>query len=225
MGSLIDALPYVMLGDEVRVLEMVQQGKDRAYIFERLRERSKRGARQPIKYLWQGCCKELRVIGVKPQPPLAWYWHKGRYRVGRAVVNAQAIGAAVGVPMRFIHPLRNPYDIIAAWDRHNWARPLEASAEMFFETFDECMAVRALGHPWLDVRLEDLIYKQEETLVALCEFLGQEVPEEYVWRCRNRLYVEPHLRRGEVTWTPELIARVADGIAERDLLEGYRYDD
>jgi hypothetical protein len=224
MGSIIDAHQYVMLGDEVELADLVRQGHGQEYIFRQLRERSAQGPRSSIPKLWQGRCKELRVIGVKPRPPIGWYSHRGRYRAGRAVNTVKALLEVLRVPMVFIHPLRNPYDIIAAWVRHNWVRPLEASAEMFFDTYDQCTAVRELGYPWLDIRLEDLIVRPHGEITDLCQFLGLEASAEYVGRCAKALWAKPRQRRGEVIWTSGLIARVAEGIAERGLLEGYTYD-
>lgn len=223
IGSIIDAHPHMILGDEVGAQVLAAAGYDRQYIFEQLLARSRQSARTPIESPWVGGYERLEVIGDKPSPPLAW--EALSYTVVQNWDAVEILLATVGVPTKFVHVVRNPYDNITSLFRNEWAESLWAAIRLYFDTFDKYMELKSLVEPlWFDVRLKDIIADSRAFVVNLCRFLEQEPVVEYVDACVDAIWSKRRIRRFEVEWPEHLVAYVADRISEREVLRGYVYD-
>lgn len=219
VGSIVDAHRYMMLGDEIETTTFAMEGHSQEYIFDRLVARSKKVARTYIDS-WQRNCKELRVIGDKPRPPLAWSLKREKpWRVDPTA--GLKLLETIQIPVKIVHVLRNPFDTIAAIKIHNWTNTLDEAANLFFSTFDANMQVREMGWPWTDVYLEGLIHSPKEVVGALCDFLEQDAPPDYLAACAEAIWLSPRRRTSEVEWPAHLTESILFEIGQRPLLSEY----
>lgn len=217
VGSIVDAHPNMILGDEVGVQLLAVEGCDQQVIFERIKKRSERGPHYRIPSPWVGKAERLEVVGAKPSPPLAW--REGvQPAVSRDPNVLKALREAIKVPIRLVHVVRNPYDNIAGLVVNGWAEGLREGIALYFDTFDRNMEIKEeMSAPWLDIRLEDdLVARPGETITGLCRFLGQPAPKEYLEACVAAVWPEPRFRRRDVEWTEDLVELVAVGVSERE---------
>jgi len=167
---------------------------------------------------WQGRFGRLRVIGDK--------------RAG-AVTRAIAahpdfldrVRALVGVPLRLVHVVRNPFDNIAAistW--HHMS--LEDSAAYYFS---HCATVGALGTVCspgevLTVVHERLVREPGRVLAELCGFLGLDPYEGYLDDCASVVFAAPTYTRRKMAWPSAIVADVERRARSFPHLDGYRFE-
>jgi hypothetical protein len=229
VGALLDAHPDVAMAHGLDVLHHVRYGFDRdqigTLILENARERAA-GGRVVTGYSyavpgqWQGRHRRLRVIGstrggatartLRDRPELAL-----------------GVGAALGLPVRWIHVVRNPFDNVSTLALRGRRRDLESGIADYFRLVEGVTSLRARVGPeaLLDLRHEDLVADPAATLRRLAAWLGLEAPEDWVRACAGVVFAAPHRSRHDVAWTPELVERVAKELERHPFLAGYRFDD
>ena len=228
LGSLLDAHPEAMVAHEADVLRYVQAGFRRLQLFSLILENSRGyGARREIVYdytvpgQWQGRYRRLRVIGDK----------KGGRSTRRLATSPELLRRlrqAVGVPVRFVHVARNPFDNIATiFQRSAPGRDLDAAVSEYLAL---CATVHELRQrlgteAMLDVRHESLLARPHHSIREACAFLGLEAEPAYVDACAGTLYDAPRRTRHDVAWPPEQVDRVERAIERFELLSGYGFDD
>lgn len=227
VGSLLDAHPNIVIAHELDVLRLVQAGFSRTQIYSLILDKDKQfgeGDRRWREYAyavpnqWQGRLERLLVIGDK----------KGggsTRRLQHDPALLSRLRRIVGVPIRFVHVTRNPYDIITKLSRRQPER-LPASIERFFSLASTVVSVKrqALAGEVLDVRHEALIDDPRRTLRKICGFLGVDCTDAYLDDCASIVFTSPRKTRYSVEWPPELIQEVKSRMAGFDFLNGYSYD-
>ena len=115
IGALLDAHPMMIVAHELDVLRYVSAGFNRLQIYYLLLRTSRVFAEEGrerggyfynVPNQWQGKFRKLRVIGDK----------KGEGTIWKLLINPgllQRLRSKVGIPVRCIHVVRNPYDNIA----------------------------------------------------------------------------------------------------------------
>jgi hypothetical protein len=115
VGSLLDAHPDVVLAHQANALRLAAEGLPREELFDRLlrlsAEQAASGRRQSrysyaVEGQWQGRFRELLVIGDKAG-------EKSARLVGRGEGVLDRFEAHVGLPLRLVHVVRNPFDVVA----------------------------------------------------------------------------------------------------------------
>ena len=137
----MNAHPEIVIANELDVLEYVEQGKSRHQLFSLLMDRDRYFA--SIDYQWtgydykvpgqfQGRFTRLRVIGDKRAG-------RSTHRLGEHPELLEALRRTVGVPIRVIHVVRNPYDNIAtmAWRGQRLLAPAMARYQGLSTTVDD----------------------------------------------------------------------------------------
>lgn len=228
VGSLLDAHPEVVLSHELDALKYIRTGwvgrdqlfslivrKDRHFTDEG--RRWTYGFDYSVPDQWQGRFRVLRVVGDK----------KGGATTRRLAHEPDLLARlrdVVGVDMRAIHVVRNPFDNIASMHRRG-SGTLPDCADLYFSM---CVTNDALRHrediSVRDVRHEDLVHDPKTVLSDLCGFLGVEAPLAYLEACESVLYPEPHRSRDGVEWPPGLKEDVRSLIDGIDFLRGYDFD-
>ncbi|HEY3248762.1 MAG TPA: sulfotransferase [bacterium] len=227
VGSLIDAHPRAVIAHEVNVLDFLARGFSREQIFVLLRDNARAFARKGRRWSgyayavpgqWQGRFTRLEVIGDKKGGGTTKALRRSPQLLDR-------LAAVVGVPVRFIHVIRNPYDNISTMARRS-RRPLETAIEAYFGLSRAVVDVRSALAPgaMLDLRYEDLVADPPRRVRDLCAFLGLEAPDDYLRACAGIVFGAPRQTRFEVPWPDESVDRVAERIAEFPMLHGYAYD-
>jgi hypothetical protein len=237
VGSLLDAHPDVIVAHELDVLRFVEARFTSRQLYRLLlanselaaeRGREQTGYTYAVPNQWQGRFETLRVIGDK----------KGGVSTRRLEAKPdllQRLRATVGLPIRVIHVVRNPYDNISTMaTRPDVAMPeelrgkvvLSAAMDRYFSLCEVVANVSGqLGAGELfHLRHEALGESPVERLRDLCLFLGVQPSEGYLSDCASIVRREQHRSRDEVSWTRESIDSVAKKIERYGFLEGYTFE-
>jgi hypothetical protein len=229
VGSLLSAHPNVVIGNELDVLRFVRAGFSREQIYalilanDRAFDRAGRlwtGYQYQVPYQWQGSYDRLQVIGDRRAGMTA-------FRLAKQPSLLDRLRERVGVRLRVVHVIRNPYDNIGTISMRVGI-PLEQAADRYFNVcrIVEHMAAALEPPDELErVRHEDLVARPAETLVALCRFLGIEASHDYIDACAALVHSEPHRTRHQVSWKPDLLRSVEARVDTIGFLEGYGFAD
>jgi hypothetical protein len=223
VGALLNAHKDAVVSHELNVPPLILGGCTRDELYARILARAYwfnlRGNRTNHDYRvpngWQGRFDRLQVIGDKR---------------GGAVTRCLAehpdflarVRTLVGVPLRLVHVVRNPFDNIAAisiWHRLS----LEDSAAYYFM---HCATTARLGgfcapEELSTMRHEDMIDHPRDVLSRLCDFLGLEASTEWLDACRSVVFPRATFTRRRVAWPPALVRDVERRASTCAFLDGY----
>jgi hypothetical protein len=238
VGGLLDAHPDMVVAHELDVLRYVEAGFRRIQLFELLLSNSRRVAargREQTGYSyavpgqWQGRFQTLRVMGDKKGGMSAFRLRDDPRLLERLV-------DCVRLPLRVVHVVRNPYDNIASMStrpdtrlprgRRSTAVGVTEAAQRYFSLSETVKATAARLAPSeiFHLRHEDLIAAPAEQLGALCRFLGQDAPDDYLRDCAAAVFSERHRSRDDVEWTQEEVELVSREMASFGFLERYSFE-
>jgi hypothetical protein len=228
VGALLDAHPDVAMAHGLDVLHHLRYGFGReqilALILANARERAAQGRvvtgySYAVPGQWQGRHRRLRVIGstrggataraLRDRPELA-----------------ERLGETMGLPVRWLHVVRNPFDNVSTLALRGRRTDLESAIEDYFGLLEGAARLRARvgAEAVLDLRHEDLVAAPASALRRLCAWLDLEAPEDWVRDCAAIVFDAPHRTRHDAPWTPALVERVAKQIARHPFLAGYRFE-
>jgi hypothetical protein len=234
IGSLLDAHPRMVVAHELDALKLVEEGVSKRELYEQIVANSERAAaagREQTGYSyavpgqWQGRFEEIQVLGDK----------KGGMSTVRLRERPELLdqlAELVGLPLKLIHVVRNPYDNIATIaTKPNTEMPKESRTavgvpEATRRYFDRCETVAEIGRrvspaDLFHLRHEGFLGDPVHNLSRLCRFLGQEASDEYLADCRQIVFPEGRRSRADVEWTDEAREAVAGRIEDFDFLRGY----
>jgi hypothetical protein len=227
VGSLLDAHPEAIIGHGVDALRYLIFGFGRLQLFHLLLENSRvsaqAGRRTPhydyiVPNQWQGRYRMLRVIGDK-RGGLST-----RYMGGNPALVAK-LRRTVGVKVRYLHVVRNPYDNIATMSKK---RPDRSLPKAVTDYFGLCKRITTIKQhvpeaDMLDTWHEQLIAEPRECLTAYCRHLGLDAPPDYLTDCASILYKSPHQSRHAIEWPPGMLDDIARQMEAYPFLKGYAY--
>jgi hypothetical protein len=228
VGSLLDAHPEVLVAHELDVLRFVRPWIPRTALLGLLARSEARFARRGFEWQgydyrvpgqWQGRVSRLRVAGDKRGRATTERLHHDPALLDR-------LRRKLGVPVRFVHVVRNPYDNITTMARRAHG-DLALAARRYFELCDGVAAVRARLAPGeiLDVRHEDVVADPRGALARLCAFVGVEPDDAYLEACASVVFPSPRRSRHDGPWTPALVSEVAERAAAYPFLAGYTFEE
>jgi len=227
IGALLDAHPNAIIADELDALKYVHAGFSRNQLFYLLLRGSRRSAsagRQRTGYSyhvpgqWQGRFEELRVIGDK-------MGHASAIRLGAFPSLFDTLANGFNVEIKFLHVMRNPYDIISTMALRT-KLSLASSCDLFFSCAEAVQQIkqRSADSAVHDVRHEDFVTNPKYALKAICAFLNLKEDDDYLDACARIVYQMPHKSRQRISWTPNLIDSVKDRISKFPFLSDYSFD-
>lgn len=236
-GSLLDAHSEAIIAHEQDALRYLRAGFGRTQLFHLLLENSRRYAEAgrdwnvysyAVPGQWQGRFRKLRVIGDK----------KGALSTLRldGTPGLQArLRKTAGVPVKYVHVVRNPYDNISTmlrdgvfdWRTNGRGRDLRRSIEDYFSLCEAMKRFEERTDPSdvFEVRHEEIVEDPERALLRLCAFLGLEAPEDYLRDCAAMVFRAPSRSRSRVEWSAEDVELVRRRSEEFQFLRGYSYED
>jgi len=228
VGALLDAHPDVAMAHGLDVLHHVRYGFSRAQIVSLIlanaRERADQGRvvtgySYAVPGQWQGRQRRLRVIGSTRGGATA-------RTIGERPELAERVEALMGVPVRWIHVVRNPFDNVSTLALRGRRNDLESAIDDYFRLLDGAAALRRVvaAERILDLRSEDLVAAPGVTLRRLAAWLGVDAPDDWVEACAGIVFDAPHRTRDGAPWTPALVARVSKRMERHDFLAGYGFD-
>ncbi len=235
-GSLLDAHPEAIIAHEQDALRYLGAGFGKVQLFHLLLENSRRYAdagrdwnvySYRVPGQWQGRFRKLRVIGDK----------KGALstiRLDKAPNLQHKLQKTVGVPVKYVHVVRNPYDNISTmlrdgvfdWRSGGRGRDLKRNIEDYFSLCEAMKRFKERTDPSdvFEVRHEEIVADPERALRRLCAFLDLGTPEDYLRDCAAMVFRSPSKSREKVEWSAEDVEYVRRRAQEFDFLRGYSYE-
>jgi hypothetical protein len=228
VGQLLNAHREIVISHESDALRFIEtRGATRNEVFGMILENDRafvrRGAEGGgydfvVPGQSQGSADRIRVIGDKKAGASAT-------RLGRNPALLDQLRDVVGVPIRIVSLVRNPYDNISTLASRS-SITLEEAADTYFRLAADNMTVGSVARDGElhRVRFEQLVADPRGELNRLCAFLDVDAPVEYIDACASIVFDSPRRTRTSAPWTPALIADVERRIAGVDFLSGYTYD-
>jgi hypothetical protein len=241
VGSMMDAHPNMIIAHEYNLfrqwVKSPAKHSHRTHLYSVLLKNSMESAmsgwrseRKSIKGYtlgvgtqWQANFTRLRVIGDKSGAVTAQEYEKYPERFLSILEQLKQV---TGVPIRVIHVVRNPYDMISTRllyaDGEKKAK-LPATEERrhcndyglgyhINRTFGIVKSVHALlkrtNLTVLDVHHADLIGNPKRTISMICRFLNLPHPEEYLNVCEKKTYSKHPKTRLLVHWPIKMVEMV-----------------
>jgi hypothetical protein len=226
VGALLNAHRNAVISHELNAPQLILSGCTRNALYSRILARASwfnlRGNTSTYPYQvpnqWQGRFEALRVIGDKR---------------GGAVTRCVAanpdflprLRSLVGVPLRLLHVVRNPFDNISAISiRHQLS--LAESIDYYFLHCRTTAMLGTLCPPGevLTVRHEEMVRDPRTVLSSLCAFLALEPEPEYLEACCGVVFHRPSYTRRKVTWPRPLVQDVDRRARTYPFLDGYEFE-
>ena len=249
VGSMLDAHPHVIVPHEYMLFDRLVNRNDTA-LFNRTKlynelwkqsvadatkgwrsdltyeKAARKGYTLAIEGAWQGMFTTLKVIGDKSGGKAARVFYRKPAEFREAY---EKLRAAVGVPIRVLHVVRHPRDIIAsdtlyeaspvpgrrlqnASELHKLsdAKLLAARARYLFTSAASVAAmIASCNMTVLEIHLDDLLRDPRKVLNRLCEFLEVDCIEDYVRACGTKVRPPPVTpMRALVSWPAEVASYV-----------------
>ena len=177
---------------------------------------------------WHGKFRNLKVIGDKAGGRTS-HVYRDQQEVFRRVY--RSLVDVIRVPVRVIHVVRNPFDIIATRvlyqvSRGKGVRGQKAQVNStlklkddhvikyaFDALYSEAKAVHAMiktcNLTVLEIHNADFVRDPRKEVKSLCEFLGLSCSESYLKMCEQAVYKNVSRTRDAVEW-PEQIRKLVD---------------
>lgn len=225
IGSLLDAHPDAVIADELDVLRFIQAGFSKNqvhYLLLRNSRKAAAGGRERTGYdyrvpgQWQGRYKKLRVIGDKMGGATAL-----RLKFTPALMTD--LPGLLNLRVKFIHVVRNPYDVISTLHMRQ-RTSLRQAVDNFFERCEAVAFVKDHApNDVFDLRHESFIADPKAGLGNLCTFVGLNGEDDYYDACAAIVFRSPHESRRDIVWPPGLIEAIAEKSSSFRFLDGYCY--
>ena len=225
IGSLLDAHPQAIIADELDALRFVQAGFDRRQVFYLIMRNARNFAadgRERTGYVyavprqWQGRCENLRVVGDK-------FGGVTEMRLQLYPQLLESLGERLQLAIKFVHVVRNPYDIISTLHLRQ-QQTLESAVARFFILCEAVAYIKSrMPGQVLDVRHEEFLSDPKSMLARLCAFVDIEASEEYLEACASIVFRSPHQSRKDIVWPEDLVGRIAEAMTQFAFLDGYSF--
>lgn len=226
VGAMVNAHRHAVISHELNVSRMILAGCSRDVLFSRILARAAwfnlRGNTSNYEYQiphqWQGRFETVRVIGDKGGGWAAQAMQEHPDLLKR-------MRDTVGVPLRLIHIVRNPFDNIAAislWHRLS----MDESIAYYFSLCRTTASLAATSGdmPMITLHHEDFIREPASTLSALCAFLGLEPDSKYLDDCGSIVFVRPTQSRRRISWSAAHIGEIERRRRDYPFLHRYVFD-
>jgi len=229
IGSLLDAHPNMLIAHELHAVKLIQSGFDRNQLLQLLMENSQtvaaKGRRHSgysyeVPNQWQGRFAALKVIGDKRGASSAMQF---RNRPGLF----DTLKKTLNMDLKFIHVIRNPYDVLTTMTRRKPHKSFEFLVNAFFKLCESIVELKNKNpaEGIYDLRLETFIEDPKVHLRDLCSFMGVETTPDYLEDCARIVFKSPKKSRFDLPWTQANIALVQARMARFGFLDGYSFDE
>lgn len=231
VGSIIDAHPNAVISHELHIGRLVKKGYPKEKIFSMIilnsisfarHERTWNSYSYAIPDEWNGRFAEIKVIGDKKGGGSTKFFSK------KAEI-FDIVDSGFGVPVKYVHVMRNPFDIIATL----YKKRKVSSPDKMGQMIEKCLqhigkveAIRLKVSPehWQDIYHESLLSFPEGTISELFRFFGLETPSGFVENCMKLLYKNPHRSRFDIDWKEDEIAYVSAKLQGYERFAAYTFD-
>ena len=226
IAALLDAHPNMVFANGLDAAHYVQHGFTMHEIAALAIWNSKRFARHgrrsngygyAVPDGWHGEWAKLQVVGDKSGDLFS-------ARLRKMPELLPQVLEQLGGCARFIHVVRNPFDCISTIAARNCVALRTAAAE-FLQHCDANQWARCLvpAHSWCDLNLEDVTANPGIQLRKLGAFLGVEMDDLHIARCRRLVWAAPVESRHVAGWTTPLIDEVGARLQSYAWFKHYQF--
>jgi len=227
LASILDAHADAIVANELDVVGFLEAGFGRAQLLHMIAENARETAEAGNE--WTGYAYAVPgglQGGVRT--PLVMGDKKAGVTTRRVAKRPELLARlrdTVGVPLRIVHVVRNPYDHAVARLRQHDGATMRAMLDALFELYDGVETVRGMARPgeWIDIRSEDLVAAPADSIRRLLEFTGLEADHDFVDAAAGIVMRRESRRRDDHAWTRAERDAVAERIARHDFLAGYTF--
>ena len=152
---------------------------------------------------------------------------------------------SLGLPVKVVHVIRNPYDNIATAALYSVLSPhstfgglkqanktinvkstsIDFRIQWYFSLFKAAIDARKTNNlDVLEIHGKDVITDPRGTLLKICDFVGVTCYDNYLEICTNKIYKSQSRTRHLIPWTDEQLKTVQENIDKYSSLKGYTYD-
>lgn len=168
---------------------------------------------------YRGTFTELKVIGDKKGGMSSLYLRDNPHLLGK-------LQETVNVEIKFLHIMRNPFDIVATFFKQNPWNMDQALQFVVGQIEGTAQTKARLNESDIfEMRHEDFIKNPEKHLVEICGFLDIEPHVDYIETCSGIVKRRAHKSRSEIQWPYGSVNYLRTEIMKYDFLEGYRFDE
>lgn len=233
IGALLDAHPNAVIAHELNVMQYFEANFNKNQIYHLLQKNSQKYAEKgrnwsgysyQVPNQWQGKFTEIKVIGDKKAALSA-------IKISKNPQLLEQIKNTVGVPIKIIHIMRNPYDNITTMFKKSDRKKTNAlnfreTIEYYFSLCDDISKIKQLvsEDSVFDIKQESVINNPQKNIKEFCAFLNLEADEAYLQDCASIIFKSPKKTRETVDWKSEDIELVARKISNYDFLLGYSFE-
>ncbi len=158
----------------------------------------------------------------------------------------QALKKLISIPIRFIHPIRNPFDVIATLaiiasqgvkalskmkkgesNRTISQDVLKKQAEIMFNlSIDSWELIEDVfgEENALDVHNCDLVNDPRGTVSRIFEFLEVDTTDDYLETCEKKIFKSASRSRDTVVWAPETVKMVEGRMKQYKDFDRYSFE-
>jgi LPS sulfotransferase NodH len=227
LGSIIDAHPEAAIANETEASCNFWRGLDRQKILDEIYQSSKNA--QQSGRLSEGynysINKKLRsqadssVMGDKTWNPATLLLH-GDYAL------LTKLEDVLGVPVKIIHSIRNPFDVIATMHMRSGA-PVADRALWYFMHCQAAQAINEHCHSgnFLDLHHETLLSSPDATISAICDFIGLDNATYPLEASKELLFNEAKKTRHNIGWNQDAVDNITSHIPKYPFLQQYVDED
>lgn len=252
LGTLMDAHPHVIIANQMLKKGLnFEKSPSKTSLFNELysksahdahgvRQFTKKGYTLGVNGLWQGKYDDyIEIIGDKCGGPIITSYFENREKFIR---NYKLLEQTLLIPIRFIKPIRNPFDMIATvalarefgkygeLKAKNVTKRLENKTILryvdytleFFDGGEELSEIFGRENV-LDVHNCDLIDDPWGSIARIFKFLEVEASEHYLDVCSEKVFKSVSKSRTLIVWTPEQIEMVEIRMKKYEALSRYSF--
>ena len=266
LGTILDAHPHVVIANEFLLFRKFASDLERASektwtanlmnklyqlsVFDpnQIRASAKKGYTLNIDGLWQGNFdRHIEVIGDKSGGMTTMCYLQDKVGFKK---NYQKLKNKLSMPIRIIHGLRNPFDMIAT--RLVLDNKI-ISTEMFRQLKQKPSNTKRLPMPQSALKYEinkqfqliaavvemidtvlgpenvlevhncDMVNDPRNTMSKLFDFLDVETSEHFLDICSDKIFKSTSRSRDLIEWSPEQVSRIEQEMKKYKMLSRYNF--
>jgi hypothetical protein len=221
LASMLNAHPDVLLGHELDALGFVRWGAGKNQLLHAIRSsadsfthsgRRWEGYDYSIGGPYENAYRRLQIVGDKEAAMSA-------VRLSRDPSLFLRLKEVVGLPIKVVHIVRNPFDNLATmYLRGRYPilhLPLSRCIDDFFAMVRAIEELKERLDPGelIEVRHEDVVERPTEALERLCEFLGVDSDPDYIASATKIVKPTVNRSRERLVWRTADVRRVDEIIA------------
>ena len=221
--SLLDAHPNIAISNEVNVIKHLKAGEGWPSVAGRILANIQAFQHKPQ---WNGYSYAIRNTYHPAREKIMVLGDKKAAVTTHALLQDFSLVDRLNewspVPVRFLHCVRHPFDVIATKTQRN-RYDLEQNIEVYFqlEKLSASLSEKLGPQNVHRVHLEGVIADPVGSLQAMVQFLGLTAEEDYLRACQAVIFDQPHQSRQAIDWPAEALNEVQRQVLLQEHLQLY----